>query len=103
MGRGKTALIIGAFLLVSAGPAAVVIWQVETHHVPLLYVLGGLAMVSGIGFSILHLSVTDEYLRQHFGGEENASRMRQLWRGGWVGIPLGAALIAAEYFLGANL
>ena len=40
---------------------------------------------------------------RHLGGEENASRVRQLWRGGWVGVPIGAAMIAAECFLGSGL
>jgi hypothetical protein len=47
------------------------------------------------------LSVSDEYLRQHFGGAENATRMRQMWRGGWVGVLLGTTMIAAQYFLGS--
>ena len=42
-----------------------------------------------------------EYLRQHFGGEENATRMRQMRRGAWVGVLGGVTMIAAQYFLGS--
>jgi hypothetical protein len=59
-------------------------------------------MVLGTGFTLMHLSVSDEYLRQHFGGEENAVRMRQMWRGGWAGVLLGAVMIAFEYFVGSG-
>jgi hypothetical protein len=100
MSRGKAALVVASVLLVSAGGAAVVIWQAKAHQVPLFYVIGGLGVALGIGFTFLHLSVTDDYLRQHFGGEENAVRIRQLWRGGWVGVLIGLAMLAAEYFLG---
>lgn len=103
MGRGRATGIVAAILLVSVGGAAVVIWQAKAHGIPLFYILGPLMVVVGMGFTALHLSVSDEYLRQHFGGEENAARMRQTWRGGWVGVLLGAAMIAAEYFLGSGL
>ena len=102
MGRGRAALIVGGILLVSAGGAAVLIWQAKAHHVPLNYVLGPLLVVIGITFTALHLSASDEYLRRHFGGEENAARIRQMWRGGWVGVLLGVALVAAQYFLGGG-
>ena len=101
MHRTWAALIVVGIVLASAGGAAIIIWQATAHGVPLFYVLGVLIMVIGIGTSVLHLSVSDEYLRQHFGGEENARRMRQMWRGGWVGVPLGVAMIAAQYFLGS--
>ncbi len=101
MNRTWAALIVAAIVLASAGGAAILIWQAKAHGVPLFYVLGALMVVLGVGFSVLHLSVSDEYLRQHFGGEENATRLRQTWRGGWVGVPLGAAMIAAQYFLGS--
>ena len=100
MGRGRATVIVAAIVLASAGGAAVVIWQAKAHGVPLFYVLGPLMVAIGIGFSALHLSVSDEYLRQHFGGEENATRMRQMWRGGWVGVLIGVAMVAAQYFLG---
>ena len=102
MGRGRAAVIVTAIFLASAVGAAVIIWQAMGHGVPLFYVLGTLMVAVGIGFSLLHLSVSDEYLRQHFGGEENATRMRQMWRGGWVGALLGVAMIAAQYFLGGG-
>ena len=101
MRRTWAALIVAGILLASAGGAAIIIWQAKAHGVPLFYVLGAFIVVIGIGFSVLHLSVTDEYLRQHFGGEENATRIRQMWRGGWVGVLLGVAMIAAQHFLGS--
>jgi hypothetical protein len=101
MHRTWAALIVAGILLASAGGAAIIIWQAKAHSVPLSYILGALMVVIGIGFSVLHWSVSDEYLRQHFGGEENATRMRQMWRGGWVGVLLGVAMIAAQHFLGS--
>ena len=103
MGRGKAALIVASILLVSAGGAAVVIWQTRVHGIPLFYVTGGLMVVLGIGFTLLNGVLTDEYLRRHFGGEVGASRMRETWRGGWIGVLIGAMMIAAEYFLGSGL
>jgi len=100
MGRGTATLVVASIFLVSFGGAAVVIWQALAHGVPIFYVIGGLAVVIGTGFSLLNAGATDEYLRQHFGGEENASRVRQMWRGGWVGVVIGVVMIAAEYFLG---
>jgi len=47
------------------------------------------------------LRLKDAYLRRHFGGDENARRVREVWRRGWVAVPLGAALVAAQYFLGS--
>jgi hypothetical protein len=93
--------MVAGIVLASAGGGVILVWQAKAHFVPLFYVLGPLIVALGIGFSVLHLSVSDEYLRQHFGGEENARRMREMWRGGWVGVPLGIALIAAQYFLGS--
>jgi hypothetical protein len=102
LGRGWAALIVAGILLASAGVAALIIWQARAHDVPLNYVLGALLLAVGIGFSILHLTVSDEYLRRQFGGEENAKRMRQLWRGGWVGALIGVAMIAAQRLLGGG-
>jgi hypothetical protein len=99
--RTWAVLFIAGVLLASAGGAAIIIWQAKAHNVPLFYILGALMIVIGIGSSVLHLSVSDEYLRQHFGGEENATRMRKMWREGWVGVPLGAAMIATQFFLGS--
>jgi hypothetical protein len=102
MGRGRAALIVVGILLVSLGGAAVIIWQARANGVPHFYVLGALMVALGIGFTVMHLSVSDDYLRRHFGGEENATRMRQSWRSGWVGVLLGAAMITAQYFLGGG-
>jgi heme/copper-type cytochrome/quinol oxidase subunit 3 len=102
MERGRAVLVVAAILLVSVGGAAVVIWQAKANNIPLTYVLGVMTAVIGIGFSLLNRVVTDEYLRRHFGGEENATRVREVWRGGWVGVLIGALLIAAGYILGAS-
>ena len=103
MRRTWVVLFVAGIVLASAGGGVILVWQAKAHYVPLFYVLGPLVMAIGICFSVLHLSVSDEYLRQHFGGDENARRMREMWRGGWVGVPLGIALIAAQYFLGSYL
>jgi hypothetical protein len=103
MGAGTATLVVASIFLVSFGGVAVIVWQAVAHHVPLSYVIGGLSVVIGTGFSLLNAGVTDDYLRQHFGGEENASRVRQLLRGGWIGVLIGAVMIAAEYFLGLGL
>ena len=68
MGRGRAVLVVVSILLVSATLAAVVIWQAKARGIPLPYVLGVGAVVLGVGFFVLHLSVTDEYLRREFGG-----------------------------------
>ncbi len=102
MGRGRAAVIVVLILLASVGGAVVIIWQAKSHGVPHFYVLGPLTVAVGIVVTALHLGVSDEYLRRHFGGEENAARMRQACRGGWVGVLLGAAMIAAQYFLGSG-
>jgi hypothetical protein len=103
MRRTWAVLFVAGILLASIAGATIIIWQAKAHTVPLFYILGGLTVVIGIGFSGLHLSVSDEYLRQHAGGEENAMRMRQMWRSGWVGALLGVAMIAAQYFLGSYI
>jgi hypothetical protein len=43
-------------------------------------------------------SAAEHYLVRQF-GEASAGRMRQMWRGGWVGVLLGASMIAAAYWL----
>jgi hypothetical protein len=69
MRRTWAALIVAGIFLASAGGAAIIFWQATAHGVPLFYILGTLIVVIGIGFSVLHLSVSDEYLRQLFGGQ----------------------------------
>lgn len=103
MNRTWTTLIVVGIVLASAARGVILFWQAKAHDVPLFYVLGPLVVALGVCFSVLHWTVSDEYLRRHFGGEENARRLREMWRGGWVGVPLGIALIAAQYFLGSYL
>ncbi len=103
MHRIRATVIVVGIVLASAAGGVILVWQAKAHYIPLFYVLGPLVVALGIGFSVLHLSVSDEYLRQHFGGDENAKRMREMWRGGWVGLPIGIALIAAQYFLGSYI
>jgi hypothetical protein len=101
MRRTWEVLIVAGIFLASAGGGIIICWQAKAHDVPYFYVLGAFMIVIGSGFSVLHLSVSDEYLRQHFGGEEYARQTRQMWRGGWVGVLLGVAMIAAQHFLGS--
>lgn len=99
MGRGWAALVVSCIVLASVGIAAIVIWQSHVHRVPIMYVTGGLLVILGIGFAILNRSVSDEYLQKNFGGAENAARMRQTWRRGWVGVLLGIITIVTQYVL----
>ena len=101
MSRTWARLIVVCIVLASAAGGVILAWQAKAHYIPLFYVIGPLVMAIGVAFSVLHLSVSDDYLRQHFGGDENARRMRETWRGGWAGVLIGAALIAAQYFLGS--
>ncbi len=103
MHRTWAAVIVVGIVLAATAGGVVIVWQAKAHYIPLFYVLGPLMVAIGIGFSALHWSVSDEYLRRHFGGEENARRMREMWRGGWVGAPIGIALVAAQYFLGSYI
>ena len=99
MARGWAILIFVIVLLISAGGIAIVIWQMHVRGFS-RYTVGGLMVVLGIFCCLMNWCVSDEYLRQHFGGEQNARRMREMWRGGWVGIVVGGMMIAAGYFLG---
>ncbi|HEY2589558.1 MAG TPA: hypothetical protein VGI81_27675 [Tepidisphaeraceae bacterium] len=101
MNRIWAGLIVACIVLASAAGGVILVRQANAHYVPLFYVLGPLMVVIGVGFSLMHLSMSDDYLRQHFGGDENAKRMREMWRGGWVGVLIGGAMIAAQYFLGS--
>ena len=103
MNRTLSALIVVGIVLASAAGGIILVRQAKAHYVPLFYVVGPLVVIIGICFSVLHWSVSDEYLRRHFGGDENATRLREMWRGGWVAVPIGVALIAAQYFLGSYL
>lgn len=101
MNRTLSGVIVVGIVLASAAGGVILAWQAKAHDVPLFYVVGPLVMAIGVVFSVLHWSVNDAYLRRNFGGDENARRMREMWRRGWVGVPLGAALVAAQYFLGS--
>ena len=101
MNRTLAAVIVVGIVLASAACGVILFWQAKAHYVPLFYVLGPLVTALGTLFSVLHWSVSDEYLRRHFGGDENAKRMRETWRGAWVGVAVGVAMIAAQYFLGS--
>jgi cation transporter-like permease len=103
MNRFWAGLIVVCIVLGSAAGGIILVRQAKAHDVPLFYVLGPLVVAIGIGFSALHLSVSDAYLRQHFGGDENAKRMREMWRGGWLGALIGLALIAVQYFFGSYI
>ena len=94
-------LVLVCILVVSGGFAAIIIWQAEAgniSHGTIRYLTGGVMVVVGLGFTALYLSFSDERLQRQFG--DSASQIRKLWRGGWIGALIGAAIIAAEYFLG---
>jgi hypothetical protein len=101
MKRTWAVLFVVGVVLISAVCGVILVWQAKAHHVPLFYLLGPLCLAIGIGSLVLHLSISDEYLRRHMGSDENAVRVREMWRGGWVGMPIGVALVAAQYFLGS--
>ena len=104
MNRTWSAFIVIAMVLASGAGGVILFWQARAHYVPLFYVLGPLVAVIGVIFSVLDRSVSDAYLRRQFGGDdENARRMREMWRGGWVGVVGGVALIAVQYFLGSYI
>ncbi len=95
-------LYVAIILAGSMGIAGYVIWEAEAGRISIRsirYVTGGLMVVIGIGFTILDTIYTDERLRRHV-GQSTAGQMRKLWHNGWVGALIGAAMIAAEYFLG---
>src|SRR2546423_15280542 len=89
--RGWAYLFVAFVILMSLAGAAGLIWLTEVQHVPRGYVLGPFLLVMGVGFTTLHLSLSDEYLRRHFGGPANADRMRDMWRGGRGGVAGGTA------------
>src|SRR5947209_5989568 len=100
MGRGTATLVVASVGLLSFGMGG---RRPLAGGGPPRFALlrdRGLWVVVGTGFAFLNAGVTDEYLRKHLGSEENAKRLRQSWRGGWVGVLIGAVMIAAEYFLG---
>ena len=101
MNRTWATLIVAGIVLASAAGGVILVRQANAHFIPLFYVIGPLVVVLGIGFSVLHWSVSDEYLRQHFGGDENARWIRETGRGAWVAVAVGVAMIAAQYFLGS--
>lgn len=101
MNRKLAGLIVACIALASAAGGVILVRQAKAHSVPFFYVVGPLVVILGIGFSLLNVSLSDDALRRHFGGEENARRMREMWRGGWVGVLIGCTLIAAQYFLGS--
>lgn len=89
-------LVVASILLVAMALPAVVIWQAEAHGVVISYILGAALVVLGTAGLTLHLTLSDDYLRRHFG--EPAADQRRFLRGGWVGVLLGAALLGLHYF-----
>src|SRR5262245_21449614 len=80
----------------SAALAAVVIWQIEKYGVASSYVLGVSLVVLGAVFTTVHLTVSDDFFRRHF-GEPGMGPMQRACRTGWVGVLLGAALLGFHY------
>jgi hypothetical protein len=101
MQRALGILFVATVLLASVGTTGIIIWQTEAGNISMRsvrYGIGALLIVVGVCFTVLQLAVNDDYLARHF-GEASVGRMRQMWRGGWVGVLLGAAMIAAAYWL----
>jgi uncharacterized membrane protein len=101
MQRALGILCVTMIVLVSVVSTAILIWQVEAGKISMRsvrYGLGALMIVIGTCFTVLQMTVSDEVLRRYW-GEANVDRMRRTWRGGWIGVLLGAAMIAAAYYL----
>jgi tetratricopeptide (TPR) repeat protein len=96
MSRGLRVLIAACILIVCGAIAAVFIWQTEKLGFATKYMFAVMLVVVGATFTILHLSLSDDLLRRHF-GEQGAVEMRRAWRGGWIGVLLGAALLGLHY------
>jgi hypothetical protein len=96
--RGRAILIVTTIVGGSIAVAALMIWQCHVHGIPLWYPLGALLIVLGVGSTIMNLAVSDERLRAQF-GEKYGPQLREQWRGGWVGVLIGAAMIVVTYFL----
>jgi tetratricopeptide (TPR) repeat protein len=96
MSRGLRVLVVACILIVSMALPAVVIWQTEKHGFSTPYVLGVIFVVLGATFTTLYLTVNDNFLRRHY-GERGAVQMRRTWRGGWIGVSLGAVLLGLHY------
>jgi tetratricopeptide (TPR) repeat protein len=97
MSRGLRVLIVVSVLLLSAALAAGVIWQAEAQGVASSFVLGVILVVVGGGALVMHLTLSDDFLRRQF-GEPDVGQVRRTLRGGWVGVLLGAALLGLHYF-----
>jgi tetratricopeptide (TPR) repeat protein len=89
-------LVVALILIGSVALAAVVIWWATAQQVSFQYVLGVGFVVLGTAFTTLHLTLSDDFLRRHF-GEARADQMRRTYRSGWVGVLLGAALLGLHY------
>jgi hypothetical protein len=102
MQRRAGVLFVAAVVLVSVGCTAILIWQTEIGNISMRtvrYGLGALMIVVGVGFTVMQKCVGDKYLVRHFGAQD-VSQTRKMWRGGWVGALIGAAIIAAAYLFG---
>jgi tetratricopeptide (TPR) repeat protein len=97
MSRGLRVLVVACILIVSVALPAVVIWQTEKHGFATKYVAGVVVVALGATFTTLHLTVSDDFLRRHY-GERGAVQMRRVWRGGWIGVLLGPVLLGLHYF-----
>lgn len=96
MNRGLRVLIVALILAGLVGLVAVGMSPLEANGVSRQLVMGATFMMLGVTFTTLHLTLSDDWLRQHF-KEPGAVQMRRTLRGGWVGMVLGAACIALHY------
>jgi len=94
MNRGLRVLIVASIV---AGLVAIVAlgWQLAAYG-PSRLVFGVALIVFGAAFTMLHRTLSDAWLRRHF-GEPGAVQMRRGLRGGWIGMLLGAAFIGLHY------
>jgi tetratricopeptide (TPR) repeat protein len=71
-----------------------VIWSAEVHDVSL--VLGLFLLALGVGGTILHLTLSDDFLRRHC-KKASAEQLRQFGRYAWIGVLLGPAMLGVHY------
>jgi tetratricopeptide (TPR) repeat protein len=74
--------------------AVVLIWQGEVRGAA--PVLGLILLVLGACSSTLRWTLSDDFRRRHF-GQPGVDPMRQLWRGGWGAMLVGALLLGSYY------
>lgn len=80
-------LAAGSIFVALMALGAAVIWWAEAHRVAFQYALGVGLVVLGVVFTTLRLTLSNDFVRRHF-GESGAAPARRAWRSGWTGILL---------------